>query len=108
MILDSGATKACAGKKAVQELINILDDETKDKIEYHEENRNFKFGNDKVFHSCKGIIIPIKLGKLSDKVHFSVVDANIPFLLGRPEMKRLGFVVDYDNNSVKIKKTGQV
>ena len=38
-------------------------------------------------------------------LHISVVEARIPLLLGRPDLKKLGFVVDFDNQTVHCKRT---
>ena len=47
----------------------------------------------------------MKLGKLEEKLHVSVVEASIPLLLGKPDLKRFGFVIDFEDETVFITRT---
>ena len=49
--------------------------------------------------------IPFKLGKLVTDLKVSVVEASIPLLLGKPDLKRFGFIIDFETETVFISKT---
>ena len=74
----------------------------KRKITTERENR---FCNSVRYPSRKEVSIPQKLGQLKSTLHISVVDANIPLLLGRPDLKKLGLVINY---SIYNKNTGDI
>ena len=107
MLLDSGATKTCAGKRWLKMFLELLDSELRALMEEREEKRNFKFGSDAVFQSRKEVIIPIKIGNLIEKINVSIVDTNIPLLLSRADMHKLGFTIDFENDLVTTSKTGE-
>ena len=85
-ILDSAATKSVSGKEAMENILRLVDEETKEKVEERCEKRNFKFGNQTKYPSLKEVVLPIKIGGLVSKIYISVVDTNIPLLLGRSDM----------------------
>ena len=68
----------------------------------------FRFGNNVHFPSTEEVTIPLNIGKLESTLHVCVVDANIPLLLGRPDMKKLGFIVDFEKDTVKTSITYEV
>ena len=80
---------------------------SKKEMIFEEDNRNFKFGNNVLFPSTKQVSIPLELGSMKERVKVSIVDADIPLLLGRPDMDRLGFVIDFNDNILTIKGTGE-
>ena len=51
------------------------------------------------------LMIPIKLGKLESHLPVSVVEASIPLLLGKPDLKKFGFVINFEDETVFTTKT---
>ena len=91
----------------MDKLWDMLPDEVKKRVRVYDDNRSFRFSNDSVYPSKEEVSIPITLGKLKENVKVSLIDANVPLLLGRPDMERLGFVVDFKKRTLKIKDTGE-
>ena len=60
------------------------------------------------YPSKREVTLPIRLGKIEEKIHVSIVDASIPLLLGKPELKRFGFVIDFEEETVFISKTHEI
>merc|ERR1711954_434992 len=106
-VLDCGCTKTVAGYPTIKNLLELLTDEEKDAIHRKRENRYFKFGNGVRYPSREEITIPIGLGNLKDHLKVSVVDADIPLLIGAPDMKRLGLTVNFERDNVYVSKTGE-
>ena len=69
------------------------------------EDRFFRFGNSVRYPSKEEVKIPIKLGKLETELHVSIVKASIPLLIGKPDLKRLGFIINFEDETVFITKT---
>ena len=49
--------------------------------------------------------IPLIKGKLDSFMRVSIIDANIPLLIGLNDMDKLGFVIDCKNNTITTKRT---
>ena len=104
-VVDCGTTKTVAGKYWMDNFLEIAEKDLKENIKYRKENRFFRFGNSVRYPSRQEVSIPFKMGSLESVLHVSVVDANIPLLLGRPDLKKLGLVINFENDSVFTTKT---
>ena len=104
-IVDCGTTKTVAGKYWMDKFLEIAEEGFKDKITKSKEKRFFRFGNSVRYPSKQEVSIPFKLGQLESVIHVSVVDANIPLLLGRPDLKKLGLVINFENDTVFTTRT---
>ena len=107
LTLDCGASKTVAGDYWMNSFLQLLPDEERRKIRRKREDRIFRFGNKVRYPSKEEITIPIKIGKLKSFLHVSVVSANIPLLLGRPDMKKLKFTVNFEKDTVYTAITGE-
>ena len=108
MIVDSGTTKTVAGVKWMNEYLESLSPEEQEKIEKHSEERFFRFGNSVRYPSKQAVEIPIKLGSLEAKLHVSLVDASIPLLLGKPDLKQFGFIINFEEETVFTTRTHEI
>ena len=100
MVVDSGTTKTVAGHQWMENYLDTLPPDEKNMIEKHSEQRFFRFGNSVRYPSNQEVVIPIKLGRLEEKLYISVVNAAIPLLIGKPDLKRFGFVIDFEEETV--------
>ena len=48
-----------------------------------------------------------KLGKLKTKLYVSVVNANIPLLVGTPDMKKLGLTINFEKDKAYTSRTNE-
>ena len=98
LTLDSGCTKTVIGKKNKNDLVAGASDEERKNFKEYKESRMFRFGNGIRFPSKTEIKIPIKLKSLQFDLYASVIDANIPLLVGLPDMKKMGLSINFDRN----------
>ena len=105
MIVDSGTTKTVAGIAWMKNYLEMLPGEEKKKIKKEPEERYFRFGNSVRYPSKEEITIPLRLGKLDTELCVSLVDASIPLLVGKSDLKRLGFIINFEEETVFITKT---
>ena len=104
MIVDSGTTKTVAGATWMRNYLKTLNQHEKDEIRKQPEKRFFRFGNSARYPSQEEFSIPFKLGRLNTNLHVSVVEASIPLLLGKPDLKRFGFIIDFETETVLYPK----
>ena len=105
MIVDSGTTKTVAGLKWMKTYLDTLSNEEKELVFEEPEERFFRFGNSVRYPSKKEVALPIKLGQLETQLFVSVVDASIPLLIGKPDLKKLGFIINFENETVFTTRT---
>ena len=108
MIIDSGTTKTVAGKEWIENYLESISPKDRELVKNQSEERFFRFGNSVRYPSTQEIAIPIKLGKLESTLYVSVVNACIPLLLGKPDLKRFGFVIDFEKETVFLTRTHEV
>ena len=80
MVVDSGTTKTVAGHQWMENYLETLPPDEKNRIEKHSEQRFFRFGNSVWYPSNQEVVIPIKLGHLEEKCYVSVVNAAVFFV----------------------------
>eukprot|EP00794_Sanderia_malayensis_P006695 gene6695-7456_t len=103
-ILDTAYTKSVAGEVWIKEFLDTMGD--KDRKDAEQSKRKswslFKFGDGKESKSNHELTIPMFVGGEMIKIDVDVVDNDIPLLIGRPTMTKLGMVVDTKNHQVTI------
>ena len=65
------------------------------------------FGPSKVYISHGRCEIEVQIGSLQEKIYISVVDADIPLLLGLDFQRKWGMVIDVGKNEIFIRKSGE-
>ena len=66
----------------------------------------FRLGNE-TFKTTKTIKVPFKIGKLEETIDVGVVEANIPMLLSKSKLKEWGARIDFQDNTMYIRKTSE-
>ena len=95
MILDSGCSKTVAGKSWLEEINHTMSQADRESIVEKKSNSIFRFGDGVENSSLKVVTIPIYIGKLRILLDVEIVDKEIPLLLSRAAMKRLGMTIDF-------------
>ena len=85
LVVDSACPKTVTGKSWMDAFIESKDDIN---IKRTKEKEFFKFSSSKVFLSKENYEIEVAIGKLKEKIKVSVVDADIPLLLGLDGLPR--------------------
>ena len=104
-VLDSGCPKTVGGKHWLRMYIQSLNQIEKFKNFIPEEvpeREKFKFGPSQIYESNQAVIIPINIGGEYRKLKMSVVDANIPCLIGRDHMTKWRSKLDFSEKTITI------
>ena len=92
VVIDTGYSKTVCGKTGMDAFIVFEGNDFK--VERRYEDENFKFGDAKVYNSSMRYSIKVEIEELKTTLETSVVDANIPLLLGTDYLKKWGVIMD--------------
>ena len=104
-IVDSGCPRTVSGKPWMDAFIESKGDDIK--VTRRKENQYFKFGPSEVYKSSENFEIDVVIGDLKDKIRVSVVETNVPLLIGLDYQKKWGMVIDLGENEIHIRKSNQ-
>ena len=101
--MDTCCTANVAGKKWTDIFINSMTDSMRKRIEgpYKSETA-FRFGNQGELSSIGFYRLPVKIGGEDYKIEVDIIDSDIPLLLSKNEMRRLGIGIDMKRDRVTI------
>ena len=101
--LDTACTASITGEKWLKIYLEALPAELKEKvIGPMTSQKYFLFGNEGKLKSNAKYIIPTKLGGEENEIELDVISSDIPLLLSKGEMKKLGIVLDMKNDKALI------
>ena len=112
MILDLGAPVSLAGKEWIKQYLEDHGVELKD-LKSFECHQTFKFGPSRQYVSNTMLELPVIVRRLDGKedvlqVFTNLVDADVPFLCGKRELKdRWKSKIDTENNVLETKIDGK-
>ena len=104
MVVDSGCPKTVTGRPWIDAYIESKGDI---KINLEKEKEKFRFGPSQVYTSNENYEIEVKVGKLKEFIKVSVVDADIPLLLGLDYQVKWGMVIDIGEGTIHIRKSNE-
>ena len=71
------------------------------------EDEQFRFGPSDVYQSEHNYAIEVRIGNMSEIIKVSVVEANIPLLLGLDYQEQWGMIIDIGKRNIHIRKSGE-
>ncbi|CAE7480578.1 GIP [Symbiodinium sp. CCMP2592] len=102
-ITDTACSKSVAGVPWVESYLNEAR-----KIGFRppflEAKESFKFGASRVFEALYSIVLTFDIGGRPIMVRISVVNGDVPLLLSRPVLGKLGMVLDVDRNTADFRE----
>jgi len=103
-ILDTGCTKMVAGKAWMDEFMHMLSEEDKEKmVSSSRESRHlYRFGDGHEDKSMQEIDIPLLICGKRIVVPCDVVKSDVPLLISRPFMSKLGMLIDTKKHTVSV------
>ncbi|CAE7917780.1 RE2 [Symbiodinium sp. KB8] len=102
-ITDTACSKSVAGNDWMEEYTTRLEDiGVKPQLLTNDEY--FRFGASRVFHSTMACVLTFRLGKAVIEVKIAIVQGELPLLLSRPVLARLGMVMDVATNRADFRK----
>ena len=107
-IVDSGCPKTVAGKLWFSVYRDSLKEmKGTENLKYNDEKHFFKFGPSSVYEAKQSVELPIKIGNQETCIRVSLVNANVPFLLGKDYLKKWRCKQDYAENTMTFGITGE-
>jgi transposase InsO family protein len=101
-LLDTGAPTTVCGKTWLRIFEESLSDKERAEIQTETCDRAFKFGDgDKVVATTKKKI-PISLCGKDILLETHIVDNDVPLLLSRESMKKMGAIIDFRENTLQV------
>ena len=104
LVVDCGCPKTVAGRPWMDAFIESKGNV---KIRLEKERERFRFGPSQVFTSTQNYEIEVHVGDLTETIKVSVVDADVPLLLGLDYQSKWGMVIDVGRNIIRIRKSNQ-
>ena len=101
-VLDSACTKTVAGCAWRDMYIESLSAKEKKQVRFLPGGTNFKFGGGNSIKSEGRIQFPCTIAGQKTTITTDVVDSDIPLLLSKPDMKRLGFKLNMTDDSLEV------
>ena len=101
--LDTCCTSSVAGEEWLKIYKNSLPTDMKQKLKGPlESKKQFVFGNQGKLKSTARYIIPVRIGGVHNEISIDIIKSDIPLLLSKAEMKRLGITLDMRNDQGTI------
>src|SRR5215469_16111224 len=100
-ILDTGCNKNIIGPIYLNKIRNTMKEKEKEelKLTEREEKNTFCFGNER-YNSNNTVDIPVQLDKRRIKIRTSVIDGEMPWIIGKETMKKMGAQFDWNNQKI--------
>ena len=97
--LDTCCTSSVAGEKWTSIYLQSLSKDLRKQVEGPSESqKSFVFGNQGKLKSIAKYTIPVKIGGELNFIKLDVINSDIPLLLSKSEMKRIGITLDMKND----------
>ena len=82
--------------------LDTLSEEELKQVQYHDNNRRYKFGSGDPISSTKAVTIPCHIAGKNVNIKCSIVAARVPMLLSRKSMKRAEMIVDFGKDELTV------
>ena len=97
--LDTACTASVTGEKWMKIYLDALPADMKTKVQGPmKSQKQFVFGNQGKLKSSAKYIIPIKIGGIDNEITIDVIPSDIPLLLSKGDMKKIGIALDIKND----------
>ena len=101
-VLDSACTKTVTGHVWKDTYLASLNAEEKKQVRFLPGGTNFKFGGGNTIKSRERMEFPCVIAGQKTVITADVVDSDIPLLLSKPDMKRLGFKLNMTDDVLEV------
>src|SRR5215469_15579705 len=100
-ILDTRCNKNIIGPIYLNKIRNTMKEKEKEelKLTEREEKNIFCFGNER-YNSNHTVDIPVQLDKRRIKIRTSVIDGEMPWIIGKETIKKMGAQFDWNNQKI--------
>ena len=102
---DTACAKSVVGQDNAEALIRCCRDQAWPYARVSDEEP-FRFGPGKRIWSTEALVVPVIWAQQTVLLRFSIVQANVPFLVSKFVFKKLGGVIDLESNELRLKRVG--
>ena len=100
-VLDSACSKTVAGRAWKDMYLSSLNNKENIKI-YPSKNTYYKFGSGEKVVAKEIMEIPCIIGGINRTIRTDIVESDIPLLLSKPDMKKMGFKINLENDTLEV------
>ena len=104
VVLDTGCNINVCGLNWLEEYLEMIDETDRRSVVEQNSNKYFRFGDGKSVKARKRVKLPGYLGKERVIIETEVIESDIPLLFSKSFMKKLGMVIDLEEDRVYWKK----
>ncbi|CAE7692154.1 GIP [Symbiodinium sp. CCMP2592] len=104
-VTDTACARTVAGTQWLQSYTDLLADQG-ERPALHKENEAYRFGTGKVHVSTFYIVVCFELGNKIVKVRTSIITGDVPLLLSKTVLGKLGMVFDVEKGKADFNKVG--
>ena len=101
-VLDSVCTKTVCGLSWLDNYLETLSPEDREKLVEKQIETKFKFGDCETVGSLKSVIIPAQISNSKITIQTDVVSNELPLLLRKDAMKKANTKIDFTNDKINI------
>ena len=102
-ILDTGCSTTVSGQQWLDDYLSNLCDEELAMVREEKSSCTFTFGDGETYRSTRRVIFPCWIGGVRSELSTDVVECNLPLLISKQSMKKGKMVLDFGEDSVKIR-----
>ena len=102
-ILDTGCSTTVSGQQWLDDYLSNLCDEELAMVREEKSSCTFTFGDGETYRSTRRVIFPCWIGVVRSELSTDVVECNLPLLISKQSMKKGKMVLDFGEDSVKIR-----
>ena len=93
-VVDTGCVNTVCGKAWLTKYMETLSEYDRSRVKEAPSDQCFTFGSGESAYSTKKVTLPCWINKIRGEVITDVVDCDIPLLLGRIAIERMGIIID--------------
>ena len=101
-VLHSGCTKTVCGLSWLDNYLETLSPEDKEKVIEKQSQTKFKFGDGATVGFLKSVTIPPKIGNSEIMLQTDVICNELPLLLSKDAMEKASTKIDFTNDKINI------
>ena len=101
-VLDSGCTKTLCGESWLNNHIDTLSADDKQKVVESKSDTKFKFGDGNTVQAIKEVKIPAQIGNKEVDMHKYVINNELSLLLSKDAMKKADTTIDFTKAKINI------
>ena len=107
-VLHSGCTKTVCGLSWLDNYLETLSPEDKEKVVEKQIQTKFKFGDVATVGSLKSVTIPPQIGNSEIMLQTDVICNELPLLLSKDAMEKASTKIDFTNDKINILGQGMI